>query len=125
MTNIMRQGAELLSEVRHSSTVESITYKRDALSVSISATIGRVQDDRGDIEDAAFFSEMVDFIVRAADLVLDGSQTLPQDGDTIEYDSGDGVVVYQVRRDELDQTYRRCDEFGLDMRVHTMRKGAS
>ena len=125
MTNIMRAGAELLSEQRHASMSESVVYKRDAQSVAIAATVGSVQASPQDTEGMIVDAESVDFIIRAADLVLGGSGTTPQDGDTIEYDAGGGVIVYQVRRDELDQVYRPCDEYGLDWRVHTKRLGAS
>ena len=125
MTSMMRAGAQLLSEQRNESMTESVVYKRGEFSVTLAATVGRVDGDAQDTESMIVDTEGVDFIIRAADLILDGSTTLPEDGDTIEYDHGGGGVVYQVRRDELDQVYRNCDEYGLDIRVHTKRLGAS
>lgn len=123
MTNIMKLGATMLSTTRASSMSESIVYKRAALSVTIDATIGRVGADQGEVEGVIVDLEGVDFILAAATLIL-GSLTLPQEGDTIEYDPGTGVVVYEVRPNDLDQLFRNCDEFGLDIRVHTKRLGA-
>lgn len=124
MTNIMKMGATMLSATRHVSMVESVTYKRGSLSVDLSATIGRVGTDQQDTEGMIVDLEGVDFIIRADDLVLGAVSTIPRDGDTIEYDPGSGVVVYQVRRDETDEVFRPCDEYGLDIRIHTKRMGA-
>lgn len=124
MTNIMKLGATMLSATRNATMSESITYKRDALQVTLDATIGRVGADQGEAEGIIVDLEGVDFIILAAALILNTVLTVPRDGDTIEYDPGTGVIVYQVRRNDLDQVYRNCDEYGLDIRVHTKRLGA-
>lgn len=121
MSNLMRMGAEFLSEKRHDHTTESVTYKRGAFSVDLSATIGSTDSLDNQVEGVVVDTDRVDFIIRVADLVIDGSNTLPRDGDEIVFTNGDETRTYQVKPDDQDECYRDCDEFGFDIRVHTTR----
>lgn len=123
--NMLRTGASFLAQQRHANMTEPITYRRGGQSVQLSATVGRPQSQDQQVSGFVIDTDRVDFIVREADLVIGGSRVIPSDGDEIEFNAGSGPEVFTVRRDELDQTYRKVDEFGGDLRVHTVRRGAA
>jgi len=121
MSNMLRTGAEFLSEQRHANMSETITYRRDGDSVELSATIGRAESDERAVSDFIVDAERVVFIVREEDLVLDDVQFTAKQGDEIQL----GTIVYEVRRDELGQASRPVDEFSGDIRIHTVRQGVA
>lgn len=120
MTSIFKRGAEFLSEKRHADASVSITYKRGSDSVTISATPGRADDDLSEVSGYTLDADRVDWIIRRADLVLDGSATDPQEGDIVELVNGSKTQTYEVRRDQLGEVFRFCDEFRTDLRFHTI-----
>lgn len=123
-SNMLKRGVGWLSEKRHKHMTEPTVYKRGGVSSDpIQATIR--QSELGEMAVSEFIvdSNRIDFIIRSADLVLDGVLVLPEQGDTISYDNGSGAVIYTVRRDETERAYRLVSEFGGDMIIHTERKG--
>lgn len=120
MTSIFQRGAEFLSQKRHADASVAITYKRGSDQVEISATPGRADDDLSEVSEFTIDADRVDWIIRRADLVLDGSETDPQEGDIVELVNGSKTQSYTVRRDQLGEVYRFCDEFRVDLRFHTI-----
>ena len=96
-----------------------VTYARGALSAELPATIGKtvfeLDTGRGVLEK----TESRDFLVRACDLVLDGSETLPRRGDHIREESGAVVYVYEVMAPGKEPTWRWSDDYRRTLRIHT------
>lgn len=96
-----------------------ITYTRGASSVSILATVGRTifrVDDGFQIFQRI---ESRDYIVDAADLVLDGSQVLPERGDRIEETANGATYTYEVMAPGGEPHYRWSDREHNTLRIHT------
>jgi hypothetical protein len=75
------------SELEHMS--QSVVYVRDADSVTVPATIGRTEFEIDDGQGLIQKYESRDFLIQTADLILDGSATLPERGDLIRETQGD------------------------------------
>lgn len=106
----LAQGLSAISAIAG----ESVVYARGGLSVTLTAVAGK---GGGDFDDAGInvvvLSTACDWILLAGDLVLGGSPTLPQRGDTITTTDG---RVYQVNA-EGEQVYSACDPGQTRLRV--------
>lgn len=103
---------------------EPVIYIRGESSLPINATVRSVRHLDQTISDFIVDTEQIDFMVRSIDLVIDDIQITPQEGDVIQYDNGSGAILYPLKRDENEQVFRRVNEFGGDLVIHTKRKGA-
>jgi hypothetical protein len=122
---MLKDGAEFLSDQLHASASEPVVYVRGDDEVDLSAIIGRMEGAGQDTDGYTTDGDQVDFIIAAADLVIDAAAVEPEIGDYIKH-TRDGVEYkYTLARDELDRLYRRCDEHGFDIRVHTICKGVA
>jgi hypothetical protein len=63
--------------------------------------------------------ESRDFLLLAADLVLDGTSTLPQRGDRIYESQGDQTYVYEVTAPAKEPCWRYSDPYRKTLRIHT------
>ena len=122
MSNLFSAAASRFSELRHAAGASEITYARGLDSVTISATVGRVEADPQELSDFVVDSEGVDFIIRRADLDFGAGAVDPERGDVITLNNGFATVTYDVLPDATDAVFKRCDEFGYDLRVHTERR---
>lgn len=119
MGNLLADGAAWLSGQRHAHLASTVVYERGVHSVEAAATIGRTVFEVAD--EAGFISriESRDFIVRAADLVLNGAAVLPQRGDRVRETVGPRVFVYEVLSPAGEDVWRFSDPQRTDVRVHT------
>jgi hypothetical protein len=102
MTDLLEQGAAWLDGKRHSYLTRTVTYQRGEFSVQVQATVGqtvfRIDDGYGGWVRVT----QRDYLIRAADLVIDGQITLPLRGDKIIETQGDnerdpgGRLIYEV-----------------------------
>lgn len=93
---LITEGAEFLAETQLAEEGLTIVYTRDEDSVQLVALAGRTPVE---IATQQGFVERVmtgDWLVRAADLVLDGDAVEPQAGDRIELAAG-GEKIWEVR----------------------------
>ena len=63
--------------------------------------------------------ESRDFLVRAADLVLDGQKTLPERGDRVHETQDGTVYIYEVMAPGREPHYRFSDPYRRTLRIHT------
>ena len=119
MPDILAQSSEWLESKRHELRTVPVTYSRDEASVALQATIGQTvfeqRDDYGVIEK----TESRDFLVRAEDLVLTGSATLPERGDRVREADGGKVYVYEVMAPGKEPHFRYSDPYRRTLRIHT------
>lgn len=94
-----------------------VVYTRGAVSVEVSATVGRsdfVSVDGYGIQQVA---NSVDFLFRAPDLALEGERIEPRAGDTIT--DAESELRYRVCQPGPGQpAWRYTDGFGNTIRVH-------
>ena len=124
MADLLGNASDWLRSQRRSHAAVTVIYRRGAFSVSLLATRGatRIESQGNDI---VLHSEQSDWIVDAADLVLDSVAAEPQRNDTIEQVI-DGVTrVYQVVPLGPENCWRWHDRLQAEYRIHTRFKDQS
>ena len=96
-----------------------VTYQRGQQWVVVAATVGRTVFETADDYGVVQRSESRDFLIAAADLVLGGSQVLPERGDRIRETQGQKVYVYEVMAPGKEPQYRFSDPYRRTLRIHT------
>lgn len=120
MRDLMESGAALLNRMRKADLARTVTYVRGDDSVQLAATASRPDFVLSDGTPVALELERRDYVFPTADLVLDDSPALPQEGDQI-VDTINGVErTYEVMAEEAGtQPYRLAGPDQSILRVHT------
>ena len=126
MSDRVRTAMQRLSTRLVEEASTAVTYRRGSSSLSnLAATMGtqvlRVLDSNGNTRTVR--TER-DFTFEAADLILDGRTTTPEDGDLIDVDLGGSETErYEVMPVGTDASWRYSDSHNIRIRVHTKRIG--
>ncbi len=119
MDDMLQVGLDWLEGQRREHLSRMVTYRRGLSSVEVPATVGATPFQADDGSGAVIEQEIRDYLVAAADLVLDGVQVLPERGDEI-VEARDGVAhVYAVMDLGPEPHYRTADPSGRTLRIHT------
>jgi hypothetical protein len=119
VADLLKQGSDWLEDQRHKHLSRTVTYRRGAVSVEISATVGRTTFE---IDSGTGFLERIesrDYLVLSADLVLGGQATLPERGDLIVETDGSAVFSYEVTAPGTEPAWRYSDPYRKTLRIHT------
>ena len=120
MPDLLQTGSDWLADQLKTHASRQVVYRRGALQVAVQATVGRtllkLDDGYGGVR-----MEWTDrdFLVHASDLVLGGSQTLPERGDLIREMQGGKTFVYEVLAPGKEPAWRWSDPFRKVLRIHT------
>ena len=124
MADLLQQGSNWLEDMRTAHASQPVTYSRSGEQIIVQATIGKtsyeVEDDYG----LRVQGEVIDFLIRADDLVLAGAKTEPQEGDQIRISRADKVEVFEVMNLAGQGHFRYSDSFGKTLRIHTRQIGS-
>ena len=119
MSDMLRDGQSWLAAKLTSHAAHEVVYRRDSLQATVLATIGKTDAEQESADGLVTRTEVRDYLINTASLVLGGVQTLPQRGDEIlETDEGQ-VFVYEVLPRGSDRAWRYSDPFRLKLRIHT------
>ena len=124
MPDLLRTGTDWLAEMLKEHASRPVAYRRGADEVTVQATIGRtllkLDDGYGGVR-----MEWTDrdFLIHAADLVLDGEPSLPERGDLIRETQGTRTFVYEVMAPGKEPPWRWSDVFRKVLRIHTKQIG--
>lgn len=115
MGDLLAQGAAWLEQQRTKHLTSNVMYVRGDVQVAVPATIGRTkyEADDGHVVRIEFTDR--DFLILAADLVLNGQPTEPQRGDLIR----EGNLEFEV----LD--WRYSDPYRVTLRITTTEVGTT
>lgn len=119
MPDLLRTGSDWLEEMRTRHATGTVTYRRGADGVTLSATIGRTVFEVDDGFGVLQKFESRDFLVLADELVLGGSPVLPEAGDRIEEVAGATTYVYEVMAPGKEPAWRYSDAYRRTLRIHT------
>lgn len=117
MGDLMEHGATWLASQHAGRYSRAVTYRRGDANVSIQAALGRTVFQ----VDTAFGverNESRDYLVKASDLVLSDTVTLPQAGDTITETDGQTTYTYEVNAPGQEAVYS-TDSYRKLLRIHT------
>jgi hypothetical protein len=119
MTNVLEQGSQWLSDQIDQYAASSVLYRRGSLTVPVQAGKGRTTFELTDTSGILISIESRDFLISAANLLLDDIPALPEVGDRIIETVGEELHAYEVSNFGAEQPYRFCDPFRHKLRVHT------
>lgn len=111
------QRAAFLDEQQRANFSSSVTYSRAGQSVSLLAGAGRTEFVMEGSDGAAVSWTSTDFLLTAADLILDGQVVEPRSGDRISRVRGSITETFEVL-EPAGQKCFRTDGQGVTLRVH-------
>ena len=125
MPDLFEWAAAWLDGQRQAHATHIVTYHRGALSVEVSATIGRTLFE---VDSGAGVLERIesrDYLIRTADLVLAGNAVFPERGDRIHETQGSQTFVYEVLAPAGmgKPPWRYSDPYRRVLRIHTKQVG--
>jgi len=117
---VLRNGLSWLTAILQQQAAVSVTYRRGSdETAGITAIVGRTEFEATDDEGGVLRSQSRDYLIAPADLVIDGSQTLPNVGDKILETVGSETHLYEVLTLGVEGHWRWSDPFRTLMRIHT------
>lgn len=96
-----------------------VVYRRGSDAVPLKATKTRPAVDQDRAEGVTIDADAADWLIEAADLVIDGKRTKPAERDLIEYLAGSVKETYRVMPTTGESHYEPVDPWNLSWRVHT------
>lgn len=117
MSNFLKKGAAWLASKLATKCAEEVLYARGAFEATPKAVIGRTEFNLDDGSGAIDRFETVDFLIRAAEIVLDGAETFPARGDTITH----AGITYTVDAPPGQEVWQH-DGFRDMLRIHTWQR---
>ena len=119
MRDLIQEGADWLEGQRKAFLSRTVTYARGEDTVEVAATVGRTQFESSDEYGITLQGQVRDYILAAADLLLNDETVLPHRGDTISETIGGVLYTFEVMDLGGEQCYQFCDPSGRTLRVHT------
>ncbi len=119
MTDLLQQASDWLEAKRTQYASRVVSYTRGAASVDVPATIGKTTFEVDDGYGVMVRHESRDFLVLAADLILNGQQERPQRGDRIREAQNQQMFIYEVSAPGQQPCWRFSDSFRKTFRIHT------
>lgn len=126
MANMLRNGVTWLQGQRKASMSDSATYTRAGFApiTDLAVTPGTPNFAIDDGNTIRVASTQQDWIITAADLVINGSPTLPQKGDRLTIAQGAQAGTFEVQIPETTDKPYKLDATGQQIRAHTKRISA-
>jgi hypothetical protein len=118
MTDLLQRGAAWLTGQLQAHASRPVTYLRGAQSVVVQATLGKSEFEQTDAQGFKTISEVRDWLIPTADLVLGGTTVLPERGDQIQESADDGTHLYEVVPVGGEPPYRYSDPYRRLLRIH-------
>lgn len=117
MTNLIQDGLEWMASQLSAFASDSVDYARgDSTLSELPAAIGESEHEDGGSDGTLLMVHSVDFIITAADLILNSAVITPKAGDTVTWESR----TYEVRPFGPErQTWRFEDQHQVMIRIHT------
>ena len=119
MANLLEKASNWLEDRRTRYAASPVEYVRGAQSAELPATVGKTTFEVDDGYGVLVRYESRDFLVQAADLVLDAAPVLPQRGDRIRETQGQQVFVYEVTAPGKEPCWRYSDPYRQTLRIHS------
>lgn len=119
MPDLLKTGAEWLEAQRKTHMSSPVTYSRGEASVSVQASIGRTIYETDRSSGISLDEQTRDYLITAADLVLDGERVEPRPGDHIVEDASPSLTYEVMAPEGVEQAWRYSDNHRITLRIHT------
>ena len=119
MAKLLEKASEWLENRRTRHATSMVQYVRGSRSAAVAATVGKTTFELDDGYGVLVRHESRDFLILAADLVLDDAPTRPQRGDRIQETQGSTTFTYEVTAPNKEPCWRWSDPYRKTLRIHT------
>ena len=119
MTDLLQTGSDWLADQLKTNASREVTYRRSVASVAVQATIGRTIFETDDGSGLIVKSEVRDYLIQTAELLLAGDPVEPAKGDRIEEVDGTVTYIYEVASVGTEPCWRYSDPYRKLLRIHT------
>jgi len=119
MADLIQSGLASLSTWRKAHAAQTVTYRRGAETVDVTATYGPVTWRFDNEFGITVRAEVFDFMISVADLVLNGSAVEPARHDEIDVVAGGATRTYVVGSPNEEPAWRFTDGYRRTFRIHT------
>jgi hypothetical protein len=123
MANLLRSSSEWLALRRKEWIADDIEYFRGASSVlgGLSAANGSTtfEEESSTVAGLILRVESRDWIVKAADLIIDAERTLPKEGDLVKRTEEGKLFTFKVLSFAGEPVFRFTDSYRTSLRIHT------
>lgn len=116
MRNLLKEGSDWLQDQQVAYCATFLSYRRSSYSVSLAATKGRSTHAITDSQGFLINEESDDFLIAAADLIINGSAVEPAAGDWIV--EGSSGSTYEVTGVAGGPAWRWADSYRKRYRIH-------
>ena len=113
--NLLKTGSQFLEAQRKLHMTDEVTYRRGIHSVTLQATQGKSDYTAYDDNGFEVQSQVTDFLITTADLILNSAMALPEMDDKIVTGLGTFAVLHLGDAG----CWRYSDPYGATLRVHT------
>ena len=125
MTDLFDRASRWLGDQRKRHATEWVHYYRGASYVRVRATVGSTEFQRDDGSGLAVAFHSTDFLVDAADLVINGATIVPARGDRVVRGGITGGTAFELLGDAGAEPWRYADAYRRVYRVHTKQTGTT
>lgn len=125
MIDMLDAGSAWLEGQRKSFLAKTVNYQRGVNSVALAATVGKTLFAIDDGNGAIINYESRDFLILAADLILNTFVVLPQRADLITEMVGSSTFTYEVCAPGKEPDWRYSDSYRRSLRIHTKLIGST
>jgi hypothetical protein len=119
LADLLETGSNWLQSQRKQHASREVTYRRGVDSVPVQATVGRTVFEQDDGSGVIVRTEVRDYLIDTADLVLGGKPALPERGDRVEEIDAGKRFTYEVMPLGTEPHWRYSDPYRRALRVHT------
>jgi hypothetical protein len=119
MADLLERASNWLEEQRRRHASRVVTYVRGGRTLDVLATIGKTLFEVDDGYGVVVRYESRDYLIQAADLVLDSQALVPQRGDRVREVQGSTTFIYEVTAPGKEPAWRHSDPYRTALRIHT------
>lgn len=116
--SLLSDAEAALREIRRTSLAEEVVYQRSSQTLTLLATQAATQTENDDGR-VIIQSRSIDWIIEAADLILNGIQEQPKSGDRIHVARGGGTRIFEAMDLGSERHFRFHGRDYLSLRIHT------
>ncbi len=119
MMDLLGKGAAWLEQQRTKFAAQEVYYLRGDSSVVLRATVGRSIFDQTGSDGLVSRTETRDYLILAADLLIDDVADTAKPGDQIIEGGLEDGFIYEVMAMPDEPCWRWSDQYRLTYRIHT------
>lgn len=120
MADLLQSALASLDATQKTHMAQAVTYHRGASSVAVTATPASSEFEVADLTTGlSSTTEMQDFLIAAADIIIGGSVVEPAPGDQVRWVIGSDTFIYEVMEIQGQQCFKYTSPYKNRVRIHS------